>query len=108
MARELRGRRFLITGASGGIGRNLAEQLAGVGVRLALAARSQTVLDELAGKLRQAGAEAHAISADVASEADRKRLVEVAVERLGGLDGVINNAGIAAWGHFAISTEDVL
>ena len=108
MARELRGRRFLITGASGGIGRSLAEQLARAGVRLALAARSQPALDELADKLRQAGAEAHTISADVTSEADRKHLVEGAVEQLGGLDGVINNAGIAAWGHFATSTEDVL
>jgi short-subunit dehydrogenase len=108
MARELRGRRFLITGASGGIGRQLAEQLAGAGVRLALAARSQTALDELADQLRRTGAEAHAISADVASEADRKRLLDSAAERLGGLDGLINNAGIAAWGHFATSNEDVL
>jgi short-subunit dehydrogenase len=108
MARELRGRRILITGASGGIGRNLAEQLAGAGVRLALAARSQPALDELAGKLRQTGVEAHAIAADITNDADRKRLVDVAVDRLGGLDVLVNNAGIAAWGHFATSSEEVM
>ncbi len=108
MARELRGRRFLITGATGGIGRSLAEQLAQSGGRLALAARSQAALDELAIRLRQTGTEAHTIAGDITIEADRQRLLATAVERLGGLDVLVNNAGIAAWGHFASSTEDVL
>ncbi len=108
MARELRGRRVLITGATGGIGHCLAEQGALAGTRLALAGRSQEALDALAGKLRQTGAEAHAIQADVSIDADRKRLIETATQCLGGLDVLVNNAGIAAWGHFATSTEAVL
>ena len=105
MARDIRGRRVLITGASGG---SLAEQAAHGGARLALAARSQDALEELASKLRQGGAEAHAIAADVSKDADRARLLETVKERLGGLDVLVNNAGVGAWGHFASSTEDVL
>jgi short-subunit dehydrogenase len=71
-------------------------------------ARTQSSLEELAGQLRQHGTEVHAITADVASEADRTRLLETAAQRLGGLDVLVNNAAIAAWGHFATSTEDVL
>ncbi len=108
MAREIRGRRFLITGASGGIGRNLAEQSAASGARLALVARTPETLEELAAQLRSRGADAHAIAGDVGSEADRVRILETAVDRLGGLDVLVNNAGIAAWGHFAGSSEDVL
>jgi short-subunit dehydrogenase len=108
MKREIRGRRFLITGASGGIGRSLAEQAAQEGARLALVARTPERLEELATTLRSRGAEAHAIPADITSEADRERLLETAREKLGGLDVLVNNAGLAAWGHFASSSEDVL
>ena len=71
MAREISGRRFLITGASGGIGRSLAEQLAAEGARLALVARTRKTLDALCDGLYRKGAEAHAIVGDVSSEADR-------------------------------------
>lgn len=108
MAREIVGRRYLITGASGGIGRSLAEQLAGQGARLALVARSRETLDDLCDLLHQRGTEAIAIAGDVAIEADRTRMLDEARERLGGIDVLVNNAGIAAWGHFATSTEDVL
>jgi short-subunit dehydrogenase len=108
MRREIRGRRFLITGASGGIGRSLAEQAAQGGARLALAARSQNVLEELASSLRQRQADVHVVPGDISREADRARILETAVERLGGLDVLVNNAGICAWGHFAGSTEEVL
>ena len=54
MKREIRGRRVLITGASGGIGRCLAEQAAQSGARLVLAARTLGPLEELADRLRQA------------------------------------------------------
>lgn len=108
MKRDLRGRRILITGASGGIGRSLAEQAAAAGARLALAGRTPETLEEAAAKLRKTGAEVHAIAADVASPADRTRLLESAADRLGGLDVLVNNAAIAAWGHFATSSEDVM
>src|SRR5262249_49236663 len=53
-------------------------------------------------------AEVHAVPADVTREDDRRRLLDAAGERLGGLDVLVNNAGVASWGHFATSSEDVL
>jgi short-subunit dehydrogenase len=108
MRRDLHGRRILITGASSGIGRCLAEQLASAGARLILAARSADRLAELAGTLTAAGAEAIAVPADVTREEDRQRLLDTAGQRLGGLDVLINNAGVASWAHFADCTEEIL
>src|SRR5262245_54588943 len=108
MKRDLRGLRLLITGASGGIGRSIAEQAAAAGARVALAARSADKLEELAQALKQCGAEAVAIPADITLEVDRERLMRTVVEHLGGLDVLINNAGVASFGHFADSTEAVL
>ena len=108
MGRTLQGRRLLITGASGGIGRCLAEGAARQGARLVLAARSADKLEELARQLSAGGADVLAVPGDVTVDADRRRLLESAVERLGGLDVLINNAGVASFGHFASSTEEVL
>ncbi len=108
MRRELAGRRMVITGASGGIGRALAGQAARAGARLVLAARSADRLDELARSLTASGALAVPVAADVAEEADRRRILDAAVARLGGLDVLVNNAGVGAWGHFATSSEEIL
>jgi short-subunit dehydrogenase len=108
MRRDLRGARLLITGASGGIGRCLAEQAAREGARLALVARSADKLQELAGTLSALGAEALALPGDVTSENDRQHLLSAAVERFDGLDVLINNAGVGSWGHFAECTEEIL
>jgi short-subunit dehydrogenase len=108
MGRDLHGRRILITGSSGGIGRCLAEAAARRGARVVLAARSADKLHELAGRLAADGAEALAVPADVASDDDRRRLIRTAVERFGGLDVLINNAGVGSFGHFAESSEAVL
>jgi short-subunit dehydrogenase len=105
MRREIAGRRILITGASSGIGRALAEQLAQEGAKLVLAARSEDKLRALADSL---GPNVIAIPADVTLEADRQRLIAEVQARLGGLDVLINNAGIASWAHFADSTEAIL
>jgi short-subunit dehydrogenase len=107
MARDLRGRRILITGSSRGIGRCLAEKAALRGARLVLAARSEELM-EFANQLSRQGTEVVPISADVTVEEDRRRLIETAVERLGGLDVLINNAGVASFGHFSSSSEAVL
>jgi short-subunit dehydrogenase len=108
MTRDLRGRNILITGASRGIGRCLAEKLAPVGVKLTVAARRESALNELAGRLRSAGATVCAIAADVTVPADRENLIARAVENMGGIDVLVNNAGVASFGHFDTSTEGVL
>ena len=108
MSRDLHGSRVLITGASRGIGRCLAEQLATFGTKLALVARSADALTSLAGKLTTIGTTAFAIPADITDPAQRERAVREAVEKMGGLDVVCNVAGVASFGHFDTSTEAVL
>jgi short-subunit dehydrogenase len=108
MKRDLRGRRILITGASGGIGRAVAQQAAEAGARLLLAARSAEPLQALATDLTKTGAEVIAVPADVTNDANRHHLLEMAQSRFDGLDALVNNAGVASFGHFADSTEDVL
>jgi short-subunit dehydrogenase len=108
MRRELSGRRILITGASSGIGRCLAEQLAAAGARVILASRSTDKLNDLAGTLTARGADALAIPTDITREEDRQRVLNTALQRFGGLDVLVNNAGVASWAHFADCTEDIL
>src|SRR5579871_814299 len=108
MVRTLSDRRILITGASRGIGRSLAERAVRAGAVVALVARSADPLQAMADKFSSQGAKAIAIPADLTSEADRRRILETVVERLGGLDVLINNAGVASFGHFRSSREAVL
>jgi short-subunit dehydrogenase len=108
MKRDLRGKRVLITGASGGIGRSLAEGAAARGAAVILAARSTDKVHELASNLTAGGARAIAAVADVTADSDRRRLLDIAVQQLGGLDVLVNNAGVASFGHFATSNERVL
>ena len=104
--RRLRDSRILITGASQGIGRALAELAAARGARVLAAARSPDLLRELAQQVRASGGILETVEADVTSAADRQRMADAARERFGGLDLLINNAGIGATGHFAdVSSE---
>ena len=105
MKRELTGKRIVITGASSGIGRALAEQLAAKGAKLVLAARSEDKLRELAATLKT---ETLVVPTDVTKDADRVRLIDAAKAKFGGIDVLINNAGIASWAHFGESSEEVL
>jgi short-subunit dehydrogenase len=107
MTRDLAGCRAIVTGASGGIGRAIAVELAALGARVALAARSADALGQLAAELRSQGREAVAVPCDVTRPEDRERLVRTAVETWGGLDLLVNNAGVGSWGHFATSTEAI-
>jgi short-subunit dehydrogenase len=108
MRRSLQDRRILITGASSGIGRCLAEQADWREARVLLTARSADKLDELARQLNDRGGQVLAAPADITVPADRQRLIDTAQEQLGGLDVIINNAGVASFGHFSSSTEAIL
>jgi short-subunit dehydrogenase len=108
MVRDLHARRIVITGSSGGIGEALAEGAARLGARLVLAARSADRLQAVADRLSARGTEVLVVPADVTSDADRRRIIQTAVDRFGGLDILINNAGVGSFGHFAESSESVL
>ena len=104
--RSLAGLRILITGASQGIGRALAVEAARRGALVLAAARSDTLLVELAQAVHTAGGRLETVQADVTCPIDRQRMVEAANQHFGGLDVLINNAGIGATGHFAeVSAE---
>jgi NADP-dependent 3-hydroxy acid dehydrogenase YdfG len=88
----------LVTGASSGIGSATAVSLAGLGACVALVARRQDRLEELAGRLRSAGATVAVIVADVTHQGEADGAVAECVTRLGRLDILVNNAGVMLLG----------
>ena len=99
--RKLAGLRILITGASQGIGRALALAAARRGMKVLAAARTVALLDELALDARNAACPLQTVQADVTLPDGRLRMVEAATRHFGGLDVLVNNAGVGATGHFA-------
>ena len=87
------GKRVVITGASSGIGADLALYLAGFGARLTLTARRAEKLEELAQQCTQAGGEPLVVPADVASTEAMIQVRDRVVEAFGGADIVVGNAG---------------
>jgi short-subunit dehydrogenase len=106
--RQLAGSRVLVTGASQGIGKALAELAARQGAKVIAAARSVDLLEELAAQVKKDGHTLVVVKADVTKPEDRQRMVDAAVSNFGGLDVLINNAGIGATGHFADADPAVL
>ena len=88
------GRVALVTGASQGIGRGCALLLAESGAKLALCARNQEKLEQLAGEIKGRGGEAEAFPLDVGNEEAIKSTVKAVVARFGKLDILVNNAGV--------------
>jgi 3-oxoacyl-[acyl-carrier protein] reductase len=84
----------LVTGASRGIGRAIAERLAADGDRVVLTARSEERLEELAAQIRAAGGDAYARPCDVGDNATFEALVKSTAKEFGRLDVLVNNAGI--------------
>jgi len=93
--------RILLTGAAGGIGQALARELAGRGARLALVDRNGDALEALAASLGVPPGTAVPIAADLLDPAGRDAAVATAREQLGGLDGLVNLAGLLSFRPFS-------
>jgi len=103
MAKQLQGKIVIVTGASDGIGRGIAETFAAEGARTVLVARRAALLDEVAAGIKTNGGKALALPADLTREDEIVALFATVQRGFGRLDVLVNNAGIAAHGE----TEDI-
>ena len=94
---ELSGKTVIVTGASSGIGRAICLELAPQKPNLVLAARDTVRLEEVAAECCAKGAEPLVVATDVASEEACRSLIERTVERFGGVDVLVANAGRTMW-----------
>ena len=104
MTQRFAGRSAIVTGASRGIGRAVAVQLASEGADVAIVARSVATdtkisgsLNETAERIRRLGSECIIIGADLSDSDDRARIVPEALEGLGHVDILVNNAAAAIY-----------
>jgi len=104
----MKGKIVIITGASSGIGKALAYEFAAKGSKVVLGARSHDKLEKVAKDIKTKGGEAVFCVTDVSVENDCKNLVLTAIENFGGIDVLINNAGISMRAMFADLKLDVL
>jgi 3-oxoacyl-[acyl-carrier protein] reductase len=91
---SLEGKTALVTGASQGIGRACALALASAGARVALAARNEAKLAEVAAEIAAGGGTAQAFAIDIASEDSIKAGAKAAIAHFGSIEILVNNAGI--------------
>jgi uncharacterized protein len=103
-----RGRKMLVTGASSGIGHDIALVLAGLGVKTALLARRQALLDELASDIRDRGGDALVLTADISKRDEVRHAVAAALSELGHVDILVNSAGILEPGSVATMDPESL
>ena len=90
---NLKGKRALITGGSSGIGLAIAEAMLAKGAKIVISGRRPDVLKAAVDGLRKNGGSVEGIAGDVATEKGRAKTLAFAVDKLGGLDVLVNNAG---------------
>jgi len=99
--RTLDGASVVLVGASGGLGRQLARQLSDIGAWLTLAARDRGALDAL-------GIDAPMVTADLRDAEAGRMIVDTALSAYGRIDGVVNAAGVVAFGSLADTADEVI
>jgi NAD(P)-dependent dehydrogenase (short-subunit alcohol dehydrogenase family) len=104
---EFSGKVALVTGAGRGIGRAAAGRLARGGAAVVLADRDAAAVSDAAGELQAAGLDARAEQADVSDGASVRALFERVAEASGGLDVLVNSAGIQRYGDVVETTEEL-
>ena len=100
MKRDLKNSRAIITGASSGIGRETALELARHGASVVVVARREDRLRQLVEQIAALGPAAEPVVGDITDPQTRKRAIDAAQTKLGGLDILMNNAGVGALGPF--------
>ena len=103
---DLSGRKALVTGASRGIGRAIAIALAKAGAHVTCTATNAERLNEVVETIQAAGGQAEAVTCNVNDAEQVKEVVTAAAKKNGGLDIVVNNAGITADGLFMRMDDD--
>jgi short-subunit dehydrogenase len=98
---------IVISGASGGVGRAMAQELARRGARLVLGARREDALEEVVSECQSLGGQALALVANVTEPKDMHKLATAAIDTYGTLDVWINNAGVLAAGAFDHTPMDI-
>jgi 3-oxoacyl-[acyl-carrier protein] reductase len=104
----LHGKRVLLTGASRGIGRAIAQELLRAGARLAVVGREQATLEAVLGAAGNSHGAHCALAADLADPAQADALVERAGTALGGLDMFVSAAGVVEYAHLATLTPEAI
>ena len=98
---------IVITGASSGIGLVTARMAAKQGAKVVVAARNEDALRQLEQEINAAGGQAAHVVADVGNEEDHRRILDTAVQRFGGVDTWVNNAGASIYGRIEqVPTDD--
>ena len=100
MKRELNNCRAIVTGASSGIGREVAVELARNGVGIVAVARREERLRELAERIVALGGRVETVAGDITDPRTRQQAMDAAESKFGGLDILVNNAGVGAMGLF--------
>ncbi|MCG3164440.1 MAG: putative oxidoreductase [Bacteroidia bacterium] len=104
----MKNKTVIITGASSGIGKACAEAFAKRGANIVISGRNKENLEQATEEIRKTGAQILAVAGDVSKENDCKLLIEKTIEKFGGIDILINNAGISMRALFKDLQLDVI